>query len=136
TYEIEHIGVDTLLRLEAEGVKILPSPKILQIIKDKGLQKQFYADNRIPTADFRLVNSPEEWLPAAREMGIERFAAKSRTEGYDGKGVALCSVSELEAGANYPFEGPTVIEAFIPCEKELSVIVARKANGEIRSFPL
>ncbi len=135
TYEIEHVGVETLKELEDQGVRVVPSPRILEIIKDKGLQKQFYADHSIPTAPFRLVNKPEEWIPAAKEMGIERFAAKSRTDGYDGKGVALCSVEELENTGNYPFSGPTLIESFVDCEKELSVIVARKRNGEVITFP-
>ncbi|MBI1221888.1 MAG: 5-(carboxyamino)imidazole ribonucleotide synthase [Bacteroidetes bacterium] len=135
TYEIEHVGVDTLKVLEEQGTRVVPSPKILEIIKDKGLQKQFYADHRIPTAPFKLVNSPEEWLDAAAELGIDRFAAKSRTDGYDGKGVALCSVEELKQSGNYPFPGPTLIESFVECDKELSVIVARKKTGEIITFP-
>ncbi|TNE81997.1 MAG: 5-(carboxyamino)imidazole ribonucleotide synthase [Bacteroidetes bacterium] len=135
TYEIEHVGVETLKDLEDQGVRVVPSPRILEIIKDKGLQKQFYADHGLPTAPFRLVNTPEEWLPAAKELGITRFAAKSRTDGYDGKGVALCSVEELERTGNYPFTGPTLIESFVDCEKELSVIVARKRNGEVITFP-
>ncbi len=136
TYEIEHVGVDTLKSLEEAGHRIVPSPRILEIIKDKGLQKQFYATHDIPTAPFRLVENTGEWLAAAEEMGIDRFAAKSRTGGYDGKGVALCTVKELQETGNYPFEGPTLIEAFVECEKELSVIVARKKNGESITFPL
>ncbi|HCS19352.1 MAG TPA: 5-(carboxyamino)imidazole ribonucleotide synthase [Bacteroidetes bacterium] len=135
TYEIEHVGIQTLKDLEAKGIRVVPSPRILEIIQDKGLQKQFYADHAIPTAPFRLVNTPNEWLPAAKELGIDRFAAKSRTEGYDGKGVALCKVKELEQSGDFPFIGPTLIEAFVDCEKELSVIVARKKSGETCTFP-
>ncbi len=136
TYEIEHVGVETLMELEKQGKTIIPSPRILNIIKDKGAQKQFYADHGIPTAPFRLVNTPEEWIPAARELGIARFAAKSRTDGYDGKGVALVDLEDLEATGEYPFQGPTLIESFVDCEKELSVIVARDAKGNSSTFPL
>ncbi|MCX6187007.1 MAG: 5-(carboxyamino)imidazole ribonucleotide synthase, partial [Bacteroidetes bacterium] len=52
TYEIEHVNTAALLRLEAEGKTIIPSPKILQIIQDKGLQKQFYLNNNIPSSVF------------------------------------------------------------------------------------
>lgn len=135
TYEIEHVGVDKLIALENSGYRVVPSAHILQIIKDKGLQKEFYSKNNIPTAPYRLVNSPHEWITAAKELGVEQFAAKSRTDGYDGKGVALCSVKELEESGVFPFNGPTLIEAFVPCEKELSVIVARKKNGETTTFP-
>src|SRR4249920_2892198 len=62
TYEIEHIYIEPLLRLEKEGKKkLIPSPKILQIVQDKGWQKKFYHDNQIPTAPFRLVENMDEW---------------------------------------------------------------------------
>lgn len=137
TYEIEHINTEALLKLEAEGKKIIPSPRILQIIHDKGLQKQFYRNNGIPTADFRLVNRPEEWLFAAESMGVDRFAAKLCKGGYDGKGVALLSTAQLREGkAAIPFDAPAMIEAFVDCEKELSVIVARGLDGSTVSFPV
>jgi 5-(carboxyamino)imidazole ribonucleotide synthase len=137
TYEIEHVGVDTLHQLEAEGKLIIPSPKILEIIKDKGLQKQFYADNGIPTAPFVLVDSPAHWAEALQKAGFTKFAAKSRTDGYDGKGVALCNTADILSGKTpIPFDGPCMLEAFIECEKELSVIVARDREGNTTTFPL
>lgn len=137
TYEIEHVGVETLLQLEAEGKTIIPSPQVLQIIKDKGLQKQFYADNGIPTAPFVLVNGPTEWANALTNAGFENFAAKSRTDGYDGKGVALCNTADILSGNTpIPFDSPCMLEAFVDCEKELSVIVARDVVGNTTTFPL
>lgn len=136
TFEIEHVGVETLIELEDAGKTIIPSPKILNIIKDKGLQKEFYTKHKIPTAPYKLVSNPSEWLAAANELGISEFAAKSRTEGYDGKGVALMNTQSIQNGEPIPFDGPTLIEAFVDCEKELSVIVARDAKGEIKTFPL
>src|SRR5436309_654637 len=59
TYEIEHINTGALLKLEDEGYEIIPSPKILRIIQDKGLQKLFYEEHGIPTAPFAAVNSPD-----------------------------------------------------------------------------
>jgi 5-(carboxyamino)imidazole ribonucleotide synthase len=52
TIEIENINIDALFQLQKEGVKVIPSPEAIAIIKDKGIQKQFYADNNIPTAPF------------------------------------------------------------------------------------
>lgn len=137
TYEIEHVGVDTLHQLEAEGKLIIPSPKILEIIKDKGLQKQFYANNNIPTAPFLLVDTPTDWKDALIQSGFSRFAAKSRTDGYDGKGVALCNAADILSGAApIPFTSPCMLEQFVECEKELSVIVARDREGKTTTFPL
>jgi 5-(carboxyamino)imidazole ribonucleotide synthase len=137
TYEIEHVGVDTLLELEEEGMVIIPSPRILEIIKDKGLQKQFYADNGIPTAPFILVDNEKEWQGALEKSGFEKFAAKSRTEGYDGKGVALCTTADILSGKTpIPFKEPAMLEQFVACKKELSVIVARDAEGNTVTYPL
>ena len=137
TYEIEHVGVDTLHQLEAEGKTIIPSPKILEIIKDKGLQKQFYANNGIPTAPFILVDTPADWAEALQKAGFEKFAAKSRTDGYDGKGVSLCNTADILSGKTpIPFDSPCMLEAFVENDKELSVIVARDRDGNTNTFPL
>ena len=61
--EIEHVSVEALEELQRMGKTIVPDPKALRIIKDKGLQKQFYTDHGIPTAPFVLVNDRDlGWL--------------------------------------------------------------------------
>lgn len=125
TVEIEHVATDALEQLEKEGVKVYPQPRALRIIQDKGIQKQFYRDNDIPTAPFRLIEDKSE---------ISSFPVvqKMRTGGYDGKGVQIL---RSEADLDKAFDGPTVLEKLVPFTKELSVIVARNAHGEIRTFP-
>ncbi|MCU0421226.1 MAG: 5-(carboxyamino)imidazole ribonucleotide synthase [Bacteroidia bacterium] len=133
TYEIEHVDVQTLLELEKEGKLIIPSPKVLQIIQDKGAQKQFFEQHQIPTAPFSLVDKPEDWPQAAVSLGGEKLVAKTRKDGYDGKGVTIFNVSTVHQP---PFQVPSVIEKFIPCEKEISVMVARNQHGELRTWPI
>ena len=136
SYEIEHVNTEVLLKLESEGKTIIPSPKVLQIIQDKGLQKQFYLDNNIPTSSFVLVNNKNEWANALGQIKSEKFAAKTRKDGYDGKGVMLLNKSTILADFNsIPFEQACVLEEFIPCQKELSVIVARDRNGNTLCYP-
>lgn len=128
TVEIENVNIEALEELERRGVSIFPQPRVLRIIRDKGIQKQFYKENGIPTADFRLIDSGEinqhkDFLP---------FAQKLRTGGYDGKGVQIIhSPSDFEKA----FHAPTVLEKFVDFEKELAVIVARNKNGEVISYP-
>lgn len=137
TYEIEHLDVDTLLQLEAEGHEIIPSPKVLQVIQDKGLQKQFFADNHIPTSDFRLVETPQQWADAIAQIGGQKIVAKTRKDGYDGKGVTILNSAEvLNDLSKIPFSQPSLLEAYIPCEKELSVMVARDREGNIKTWPV
>lgn len=130
TIEIEHVNVDALERLELEGVKVFPQPHIIRLIQDKGLQKEFYSKNNIPTATYRLTAANEaltlhtDFLP---------YMQKLRKGGYDGKGVYPVKSNADFANA---FTAPSVLESFVDFEKELSVIVARNSNGEITAYPL
>ena len=135
TFEIEHINVETLLDLEAEGKEIIPSPKVLQIIQDKGLQKQFFIENKIPTAPFQLIDQPTQWKEAAITLGGNKIVAKTRKDGYDGKGVKIVRTLDIENG-EIPFETKSIAEKLIPCTKELSVMVARDRSGNISTWPI
>lgn len=136
SYEIEHVNTEALLKLEEEGKTIIPSPRVLQIIQDKGLQKQFYQEHQIPTSPFVLVNNKNEWADGLNKIQSEKFAAKTRKDGYDGKGVMLLNKSAILADLDsIPFEQACVLEEFIPCQKELSVIVARDRNGNTLCYP-
>jgi len=130
TIEIEHVNIEALEELERLGKKVFPTPQALRTIQDKGLQKQFYQANNIPTAPFHLIDNAEDAL-LFREKGP--FMQKLRKGGYDGKGVTpLRTESEFNAA----FNAPSVLEEFVPFVKELAVIVARNESGEIATFPL
>jgi 5-(carboxyamino)imidazole ribonucleotide synthase len=128
TIEIENVNVEALEKLVEEGIPVFPQPNILRIIKDKGIQKQFYLDNDIPTAPFRLADNAEDIKKTAQAP----FVQKLRTGGYDGKGVQVIS-SEKDMGKL--FDAPSVIENKIPFAKELSVIVVRNLRGETAVYP-
>jgi len=134
TWEIEHVNVQTLLDLEARGKTIIPSPKVLQIVQDKGLQKEFYAKNAIPTAPFLLVDSKRIDAGTLDAFPGDRVVIKARTGGYDGKGVAICSKRDLMKGYR-PFEGPVLLETFAEDALELSVIVAVDQQGNRACYP-
>ncbi len=129
TIEIENVNVEALARLEAEGVTVYPQPAIINIIKDKRTQKQFYRDNGIPTADFVLVDDAEaiaqhvDFLPAFNKLG---------TGGYDGGGVQrLDSADDLDKA----FDAPGLLEKLVDFDCEISVIAARNSQGEVTVFP-
>jgi 5-(carboxyamino)imidazole ribonucleotide synthase len=130
TIEFEDVNADALEKLEKEGVKVFPQPRVLKIIKDKGAQKTFYTDHSIPTAPYKLVENAAE----IKGCGIEfPFFQKMRKGGYDGYGVKKIS-SENEVGQ--AFDAPSVIEQQADLYKELSVIVARNEKGEVKTFPV
>lgn len=129
TVEIENVNIEALERLEKEGKKVFPQPRVLRLIKDKGLQKQFYLDNNLPTAPFYLIENKEEITNYVADFP---FMMKMREGGYDGKGVMPLRTQEDISKA---FEAPSVLEKMVDFEKELSVIVARSENGEVKSYP-
>ena len=130
TIEIEHVNIEALEELERLGKKVFPRPQALRTIQDKGLQKQFYKANNIPTAPFHLIDNAEDAL-LFKEKGP--FMQKLRKGGYDGKGVTPL---RTEAEFKSAFNAPSVLEEFVPFVKELAVIVARNERGEIATFPL
>ena len=130
TIEIENVNIDALEALEKQGKSVFPQPSVLRIIQDKRIQKQFYKDHNLPTADFVLTENQadlakyEDFLPAVHKLG---------KGGYDGKGVQI-----LKTKAYFPkaFDQPSVLEKMVDFEKELAVIVARNKNGEVKTFPV
>ncbi|MDB4088506.1 5-(carboxyamino)imidazole ribonucleotide synthase [Flavobacteriales bacterium] len=128
TIEIENVNTEALFQLEREGVKVFPQPHIIQLIKDKGIQKQFYRDNNIPTADFVLCDSLEE----VEQKASFPIVQKMRKGGYDGKGVQILkSPEDLEKA----FDVSSLLEKKVDFVKEISVIVARNESGEVVSYP-
>lgn len=134
TIEIEHVNTDALLALEKEGKKIYPQPSKLNIIKDKGLQKQFYQDKQLPTSHFRLFENGEAIAKSIENQDLKLpFVQKSRTAGYDGRGVAIIR-SEADLKTKLLPEA-SVVEDLVDIQKELAVIVARNERGEVAAFP-
>jgi 5-(carboxyamino)imidazole ribonucleotide synthase len=134
TIEIEHVNTAALHNLEAAGKTIHPSPTVLDIIKDKGLQKQFYEKNDIPTARFELFKTEHDLVAAIEESRWHLpLVQKTRSAGYDGKGVAILrSPEDLKTKL---LKGPCLAEELVPVKAELAVVTARNANDEVAVYP-
>ena len=134
TFEIEHVNVDALQKLEEEGVKVYPSAKTLRQIQNKGTQKDFYKKNNIPTADYKRFGSLSDLKTAAANNEIEMpFVWKSTQFGYDGNGVKVIRSAQSFNGLP---EGECIAENMIPFKNELAVIVARNPSGVIKTYPV
>lgn len=133
TYEIENINTAALHKLKEEGIKVVPDPAVLELIQDKGLQKEFYSRNRIPTSPYKLYSAKEDIANAIFSGDLKYpFVQKLRKGGYDGRGV---SIIKNEKDLENLLNGPSVIEQKVDIDKEIAVIVARNERGEIRCFP-
>jgi 5-(carboxyamino)imidazole ribonucleotide synthase len=128
TVEIEHVSVPALKQLKKQGKWVYPSPEILEIVQDKGQQKQFFENHGIPTSKFELFDSGSE---ALQSFGTP-CVLKLRKGGYDGRGVMVIKDTH---SALPLFDTPVVAEEKVDILKELSVIVSRNASGQTSVFP-
>jgi 5-(carboxyamino)imidazole ribonucleotide synthase len=134
TIEIENVNVEALFKLKEEGKVVHPDPVALQLIQDKGLQKEFYAKNKLSTSVFNLYESKQQVLDNIKNGKIKfPFVQKTRKAGYDGKGVAVVNT---EKELDLLLDGACVIEEKINFKKELSVIAARDAQGHVKCFDM
>jgi 5-(carboxyamino)imidazole ribonucleotide synthase len=132
TFEIELVNLDALEKLESEGVKVFPSPKTLRLIQNKGIQKDFYSQNNIPTAAYQRFENLEALISDIQNIKLP-FVWKCTEFGYDGMGVKIIKVlSDLDNLPNVE----CISEELIPFKNELSVIVCRNVSGEIRTYPV
>ena len=134
TIEIENINLDALDKLESEGLKVFPSPKTLRLIQNKGVQKDFYVENQIPTAAFKRFSNLNQ-LRSEIENGLVEipFVWKCAQFGYDGNGVKVVrSISDIENLPNVE----CIAEQMIKFKNELAVIVARSESGEVKTYPV
>ena len=129
TIEIENVNIEALEKLESEGVKVIPKPSAIKIIKNKIKQKGFYQVNEIPTSDFVVTHTKESlphhhaFLPAVHKLG---------EGGYDGKGVQIIRTKDdFEKG----FDAPSVLEKMVTIDKELAMIVAIAQDGTATLYP-
>lgn len=129
TIEIEHVNTEALKKLQAEGVMVHPDPAALGQIQDKGLQKMFYRLNELPTSDFALYDDIDEIRDALAAGRIRYpFVQKTRTAGYDGKGVSIIRHAD---DLSKLMEMPSLVEDCVDVKTEIAVIACRNAAGEV-----
>ncbi|MGG7035312.1 MAG: 5-(carboxyamino)imidazole ribonucleotide synthase [Flavobacterium sp.] len=136
TFEIELVNLEALEKLESEGLKVYPSPKTLRLIQNKGVQKEFYFKNNIPTAPFQKFSDLENLKSKIgnQQSAIQLpFVWKCTEFGYDGNGVKIIrQISDLDNLPNVE----CIAETMIPFKNELAVIVCQNPSGEIKTYPV
>lgn len=134
TFEIETVNLKALAQLEKEGKKVYPSSKTLEKIQNKGKQKLFYEENKIPTVEFTRFSNKAHLTEGITNNRIKLpFVWKSTQGGYDGKGVSV-----IRCGADLAKLPDTecIAEHLVDFKNELAVIVVRNPSGEIKTYPV
>jgi 5-(carboxyamino)imidazole ribonucleotide synthase len=133
TYEFENVPAATAMVLAARR-PVVPAQKILESTQDRLIEKDFVKRLGIGTADYADVSSPESLHAAIARIGLPAVI-KTRRFGYDGKGQAIIRQGD-DPDQVWEDLGTksAILEAFIPFEREISVIAARSADGQVESF--
>lgn len=139
TFDHELVPVETLAALEAAGHAMRPSSQTMALAQNKSLQRERHTALGLNVPKFEIVTDPARVIPFAEYVGWP-VVAKSAQGGYDGRGVWVLRNSDeadaflAEIGQN---TGATfVLESFVPIERELAILVARRPNGEQAIYPL
>src|SRR5690606_39137831 len=135
TYEFENIPVEPLWPVE-KTVRLHPHWSVLETAQNRLREKNWLRKHDFPHVPFAEVEAKGDLAAAVRKIGLP-CVVKTPDFGYDGKGQVKVSDDASLARAVSEFSGQrAVVEKFIDFKCECSVIVARSASGEVRSFPV
>lgn len=128
TIEMEAVNTQALTDLMAMGKEVYPAPQLIATIQNKYHQKAFLQSLQLPVSPGILIEHKEDL-----HHHIDKLPAclKLCSGGYDGKGVMMLRNNDDIKNA---FDAPSVLEELVDIEAELSVIVARNKNGEVRCY--
>ena len=139
TFDFENVPAESAHWL-AERIPVFPSPRALAIAQDRLAEKSLFRELGIGVPDFVDIATRESLLAALQTVGAPAIL-KTRRLGYDGKGqFRIKTLADIDAawdalGAQAESVG-LILEAFVPFERELSVIAVRGRDGEFRAWPV
>ncbi|HEX7816072.1 5-(carboxyamino)imidazole ribonucleotide synthase [Dyella sp.] len=139
TFDFENVPAESAQRL-AERVDVFPAPHALAVAQDRLAEKTLFRECGLSTPDFMTVDTRQDLDAALAKVGVPAIL-KTRRLGYDGKGqFRIRSLDDADAawvelGAQAQAHG-LILEAFVPFERELSVVAVRGRDGDFRTWPL
>ncbi|MCL6713988.1 5-(carboxyamino)imidazole ribonucleotide synthase [Pseudoxanthomonas sp. z9] len=139
TFDFENVPAESAEWLSAR-VPVFPNPRALATAQDRLAEKTLFRELDIPVPDFAPVSNRAELDAALASVGVPCIL-KTRRLGYDGKGqFRIRALADADAawealGAQAAKVG-LIVEAFVPFERELSVVAVRGRDGEFRTWPL
>ncbi len=135
TYEFENVPVEAIRALE-ERVPVFPPPVALEASQDRMAEKRLFERVGLRTAAFAPVDSLDDLEPALAAVGTPAVL-KTRRLGYDGKGQTVIRDPLLAEDAwRSVGEVPSIAEAFVDFDREVSIVGARGRDGSVAVYPL
>lgn len=134
TLEIEQIGGEAMAAVSTES-RLCPNANAVIVVQDRIRQRAWLHDHGFPVGAFRVAHTGDEAAAAVAALG--RCIVKSPRGGYDGRGQIRVSTAQEGMHAWHALgSGSVMIEQFLDLDLELSVMIARRADGSARAFPL
>lgn len=135
TFDFENVPAETAQWL-TEHTTVYPNPRALSVAQDRLAEKSLFRDVGLATPTFAAVDSLADLERALAEVGYPAVL-KTRRLGYDGKGqYRIKSPADVAPAWEALGRVPLILEAFVPFEREVSVIAVRSRDGEFRTYPL
>ena len=136
TYEFENIPAATALMVTAAGKPLRPGVKALEMTQDRLIEKDFLNKSGVTTASYQAFETLEELEAAFAKIG-RPAVAKTRRFGYDGKGQYMVkNKRDLPAVMDVTKGAQSILEGFVSFDREISVVVARSASGDVAAYPV
>jgi 5-(carboxyamino)imidazole ribonucleotide synthase len=135
TFDFENVPAETAEWL-TEHTRVFPNPLALATAQDRFAEKSLFRAIGLGTPAFAAVDSQDDLRAAVSTIGFPGVL-KTRRLGYDGKGqCVLREEADIETAWRALGGVPLILEAFVPFEREVSVIAVRSREGEFRHYPL
>lgn len=134
TYEFENVDAETIEKV-LDKVAVPQGTELLLVTQNRLREKDFFKNAGIPVAEYAKIDSEEALIQALDTIDYPSVL-KTIRGGYDGKGqVVLKDMNDLTEAKQLITNGTCILEAWVPFEKEISVMVARNPKGEVSVFP-
>ncbi|MGN9795831.1 5-(carboxyamino)imidazole ribonucleotide synthase [Streptomyces sp. OZ13] len=135
TFDHEHVPIEHLRALEADGVAVRPGPDALVHAQDKGVMRARLTEIGVPCPRHRIVADPADVTAFAEEAGGFPVILKTVRGGYDGKGVWLVR-TEKDAEAPFKAGVPVLAEEKVDFRRELAANIVRSPHGQAVAYPV
>ncbi len=143
TYEFENVPVEAVAVLQDSGAEVRPGAVALEKAQDRLVEKEFVRALGVATADFHAVDGLDDLEAGLARIGRPAIL-KTRRLGYDGKGQTRLTDKDIDLHASFEKAvafawdevgaAPSILEGFVPFEREVSIIGARGHDGEIKLY--
>ncbi|MEE9142680.1 MAG: 5-(carboxyamino)imidazole ribonucleotide synthase [Gammaproteobacteria bacterium] len=135
TFDVENVSASVVATITGR-TRFLPPLAALEVAQDRLSEKRLFAELRIPTPDYRAIDTPEDLASAADELGFP-CVLKIRRLGYDGRGQVILRTPDDLGAAWETFRGvPLILEVFVHFDREVSIVAVRSIAGETAFYPL